>query len=238
MLYSETQWNEKTYGAFSDELKALADADYKAFHERLCKTARAEILGVRTPDSKRIAKEIGKGDADAFLRVCGERYYEEILIKGYVLAGQKKPLSEKRADIDAFVSQIDNWAVCDGFCAALKPKKSEYPYLYEMCCAYLQTAGEYTRRTGIVLMMSYLLQDEYIDRVIAKLQTVSCDCYYVLMAVAWCVSMCFIKYPGKTLSLLTSHGLDRETHNKAIQKCVESYRVTERDKAYLRALKR
>lgn len=238
MHYNETQWSEKTYGAFLDALKALADADYKAFHERLCKTSHAEILGVRTPESKRIAKEIGKGDSESFLRVCGDRYYEEILIKGFVLAMQKKPLAEKRTDIDAFVRQIDNWAVCDGFCAALKPKKSEYPYLYEMCCTYLQSAEEYTRRTAIVLMMDYLLSDEYIDRVFYNLQAVSCDCYYVHMAVAWCVSMCYVKYPDKTRAFLQSNVLDRETHNKAIQKCVESYRVTADDKASLRALKR
>lgn len=166
MPYSNIQWSQETYNLFLNDLKDLADPKYKAFHERLCKTARAEILGVRTPDTKRIAKDIVKGDADTFLKFCGDTYYEELLIKGFVLGFQKKPLSKKRKNLDAFVLQIDNWAVCDGFCAALKPKQTEYACLYDWCCALLQTDGEYTRRTAIVLLMDYLLCDAYIDRVL------------------------------------------------------------------------
>ncbi|MGN0572001.1 MAG: DNA alkylation repair protein [Candidatus Fimenecus sp.] len=238
MFYSQMQWSADIYTLFLEDLHTLADSKYKAFHERLCKTAHAEILGVRTPDIKRVAKEIAKGDADGFLALCGDTYYEELLIKGFVLGFQKKPLSKKRENLDAFVLQIDNWAVCDGFCAALKPKQAEYPYLYDWCCSLLQTTGEYTRRTAIVLMMAYLLCDEYIDRVLECLQAVNCDCYYVHMAVAWCLSMCFVKYREKTLNLLTEHVFDKATHNKAIQKCIESYRVSDADKAYLRTLKR
>ncbi len=238
MPYSNIQWSQETYNLFLTDLKDLADPKYKAFHERLCKTARAEILGVRTPDTKRIAKEIAKGDADTFLKFCGDTYYEELLIKGFVLGFQKKPLSKKRKNLDAFVLQIDNWAVCDGFCAALKPKPTEYACLYDWCCALLQTDGEYTRRTAIVLLMDYLLRDEYIDRVLVQLQTVPCDCYYVCMAVAWCLSMSFVKYREKTLALLLENAFDKETHNKAIQKCIDSFRVSAEDKAYLRTLKR
>ena len=237
MPYSNIQWWQETYNLFLNDLKDLADPKYKAFHERLCKTARAEILGVRTPDTKRIAKDIVKGDADTFLKFCGDTYYEELLIKGFVLGFQKMPLSKKRKNLDAFVLQIDTWAVCDGFCAALKPKQTEYACLYDWCCALLQTDGEYTRRTAIVLLMDYLLCDEYIDRVLAHLRSVRSDCYYVCMAVAWCLSVSFVKYREKTLALLLENAFDKETHNKAIQKCIDSYRVSAEDKAYLRTLK-
>ncbi len=199
---------------------------------------RAPRFWACVPDTKRIAKEIAKGDADAFLALCGDTYYEELLIKGFVLGFQKKPLADKRENLDAFVLQIDNWAVCDGFCAALKPKQTEYPYLYDWCCVLLQTKGEYTRRTAIVLLMDYLLCDEYIDRVLEHLRAVHCDCYYVRMAVAWCLSMSFVQYREKTLALLMENAFDKETHNKAIQKCIDSYRVSAEDKAYLRTLKR
>lgn len=238
MVYKDQQWSADTYDLFLNDLQSLADPKYKTFHERLCKTSRAEILGVRTPDTKRIAKEIAKGDADNFLRICGDTYYEELLIKGFVLGFQKKTLANKRKDLDAFVLQIDNWAICDGFCAALKPKEAEYPYLYDWCCTLLQTKGEYTRRAAIVLLMDYLLCDAYIDRVLEILPTVNCDCYYVGMAVAWCLSMCFVKYKEKTLHLLERNIFDQDTHNKAIQKCIDSFRVSAEDKAYLRTLKR
>lgn len=238
LQYEKIQWDKSTYALFLEDLKLHSDAQYKAFHSRLCKTAKAEILGVRTPETKRIAKEIAKGDAAGFLRLCEENYYEELLIKGFVLGFWKQPFCEKCPCLDVFVRQIDNWAVCDGFCAALKPRPAEYGALYDWCCTLLKTDGEYTRRTAIVLMMDYLLCDDYIDRVFAHLQDVSCDCYYVHMAVAWCLSVCFVKYRKKTISLFSANTLDSATHNKAIQKCIESYRVTDADKAYLRTLKR
>lgn len=160
------------------------------------------------------------------------------MIKGFVLGFLKMPFCEKRRFLDEFVLQIDNWAICDGFCAALKPKSAERPEVYAWCCELLKTDGEYTRRTAIVLMMDYLLCDEYIDRVLVHLQEVHCDCYYVHMAVAWCLSFCFLKYKEKTLSLLSKNVFDKQTHNKAIQKCCESYRVTDEEKAALRKLRR
>lgn len=239
MDYMNTNWTPETYSAFLADIKSLADPKYKAFHENLCKTSKAEILGVRSPESKRIAKAIAKGaDAEGFLALCGDTFYEELLIKGFVLAFLKRPLAEKREWIDRFVPQIDNWAVCDGFCAALKPKKSEYETLFSLCLDYLQKSGEYERRFAIVMMMDYLLEDAYIDRVFELLSAVNCDCYYVHMAVAWCISFCFIKYKEKTLAYLKTGALDTATHNKSIQKIVESNRVGADDKAYVRTLKR
>lgn len=238
MQYETVRWDTTAYSSFLQDLQSHGDEQYKAFHSRLCKTAKAEILGVRTPETKRIAKAIAKGDAEGFLCLCGDTYYEELLMKGFVLGFWKQPFCVKFPYLDVFVRQIDNWAVCDGFCAALKPRTAEYGTLYDWCCSLLETDGEYTRRTAIVLMMEYLLCDEYIDRVLAHLQDVNCDCYYVHMAVAWCLSVCFVKYREKTISLLAANTLDRATHNKAIQKCIESYRVTDADKAYLRTYKR
>ncbi len=239
MDYTNINWTPEAYAAFSADLKALADPKYKAFHENLCKTSKAEILGVRSPETKRIAKAIAKGaDAEGFLSLCGDTYYEELLIKGFVIAFLKLPLAEKRGLIDAFASQMDNWAVCDSFCAALKPKKSEYEALFSLCLEYLQRPGEYARRFAVVLLMDYLIEDAYIDRIFELLSAVSCDCYYVHMAVAWCVSVCFVKYKEKTLAFLKTNVLDAATHNKSIQKIIESNRVCAEDKAYVRTLKR
>lgn len=238
MDYTNINWTPEAYAAFLADLKVLADPKYKAFHENLCKTSKAEILGVRSPDTKRIAKAIAKGaDAEGFLALCGDTFYEELLIKGLVLAFWKRPLAEKRVWIDRFVPQIDNWAVCDSFCAALKPKKCEYETLFSLCLDYLQKAGEYERRFAIVLMMDYLLEDEYIDRVFNLLPAVDCNCYYVHMAVAWCISFCFIRYKEKTLAFLKAGVLDTATHNKSIQKIIESNRVCAEDKLLVRSLK-
>lgn len=238
MSFADTVWNAAEYKNFLQTLKNLADPQYKAFHERLCKTSRAEILGVRSPETKRIAKEIAKGDAAGFLALAGDTYYEELLIKGFVLAFLKKPLGEKREQIDAFIPQIDNWAVCDSFCAALKPKRGEEETLYRLCLDYLSKTGEYERRAAIVLLMDHLVTDAYTDRIFSVLSNVTCDCYYVHMAVAWCVQVCFVKQKEKTLAFFKTNALDVPTHNKAIQKINESNRVTKEDKALVRTLKR
>lgn len=238
MSFTDTVWNAAEYADFLQTLKALADPAYKAFHERLCKTSRAEILGVRSPEAKRIAKEIAKGDAAGFLQLAGDSYYEELLIKGFVIAFLKVPLVEKRPMIDEFIPQIDNWAVCDCFCAALKPKRGEEDVLYRLCLDYLAKTGEYERRAAIVLLIDHLVTEAYIDRIFKLLADVQCDCYYVHMAVAWCVQVCFVKSKEKTLAFLQTNVLDVPTHNKAIQKITESNRVTKEDKAFVRTLKR
>lgn len=238
MSFADTAWNPTEYTRFLQELKRLADPAYKLFHERLCKTSRAEILGVRSPETKRIAKDIAKGDAAGFLAVAGDTYYEELLIKGFVIAFLKAPIRDKRTLIDSFIPQIDNWAVCDSFCAALKPKRGEETYLFGLCTEYLQKSGEYERRAAIVLLMDHLATPEYIDRIFDLLKNVQCDCYYVHMAVAWCVSVCFIKEKEKTLAFLQTNVLDADTHNKSIQKITESNRVTKEDKFLVRTMKR
>lgn len=238
MLFTDTVWNATEYESFLQVLKQLADPEYKAFHERLCKTSRAEILGVRSPETKRIAKEIAKGDAMGFLSVSGDTYYEELLIQGFVIAFLKRPLADKRIWIDRFIPKIDNWAVCDSFCAALKPKRGEETELFSLCLDYLQKSGEYERRAAIVLLMDHLVNEAYIDRIFELLKSVQCDCYYVHMAVAWCVSVCFIKDKEKTLAFLQTNVLDTATHNKSIQKITESNRVTKADKDLVRTLKR
>lgn len=238
MSFADTVWNVAEYESFLQTLKNLADPQYKAFHERLCKTSCAEILGVRSPETKRIAKEIAKGDADGFLALAGDAYYEELLIKGFVIAFLKVPLCEKRELIDAFIPQIDNWAVCDSFCAALKPKRGEEETLYRLCLDYLLKSGEYERRAAIVLLMDHLVTETYIDRILTLLSEVRCDCYYVHMAVAWCVQVCFVKYKENTLAFLKTNVLDVQTHNKAIQKIIESNRATKEDKTLVRTMRR
>ena len=194
MSFTDTVWNAAEYADFLQTLKALADPAYKAFHERLCKTSRAEILGVRSPETKRIAKEIAKGDAAGFLQLAGDSYYEELLIKGFVIAFLKVPLVEKRPMIDEFIPQIDNWAVCDCFCAALKPKRGEEDVLYRLCLDYLAKTGEYERRAAIVLLMDHLVTEAYIDRIFKLLADVQCDYLGVIVPRCFCEQDYFIRF--------------------------------------------
>ncbi len=238
MEYANTIWDESAYKALVAELKSLAEPGYKAFQERLCTTSKAEILGVRSPYVKKIAKPVAKGDVSGFLSVCETTYYEEVLLKAFVIAFWRCPLSEKWATVEAFVPQIDNWAVCDGFCAALKIRENEQAFLLTQCEKYSQKAGEYDRRFALVMLMDHLLSEPYLDAAFEIVSKTDCAPYYVSMAAAWCVSVLFVRDKEKTLAFLKTSALDDQTHRRAIQKIVESNRVTAEDKALVRTLRR
>lgn len=238
MEYANTNWNKSAYKALVAELKSLAEPGYKAFHERLCTTSKAEILGVRSPYVKKIAKSVAKGDVSGFLSVCENTYYEEVLLKAFVIAFWRCPLSEKWATVEAFVTGIDNWAVCDGFCAALKIRENEQAFLLEQCEKYSQKAGEYDRRFALVMLMDHLLSEPYLDAAFEIVAKTDCAPYYVSMAAAWCVSVLFVRDKEKTLAFLKTSALDNQTHRRAIQKIVESNRVTAEEKAFVRTLRR
>ena len=111
-------WTEKDYEMYVDYLKSLQDENYRKFHQNLT-TTRYEILGLRVPMQRKIAKEISKGNIEEFFCFCKDKYYEEVNIEGFVLAGIKD-LSLLEKYFDSFVLKIDNWAICDGFCNSLK----------------------------------------------------------------------------------------------------------------------
>ena len=133
MELSKVQWNGRAYAEFRDYLLSFSDEKYRAFHSGLCKTSKYPIIGVRLPIMQKISSEIVKGKPLYFLMAASVQSYEEIMIRGLVTAKLKMPLAEKFVYIEEFLPYIDNWAVCDSFCTALKPKKNELYMLFEFC---------------------------------------------------------------------------------------------------------
>lgn len=148
------------------------------------------------------------------------------------------PLPQRLALVEGFVPKIDNWAVCDVFCGDLKAIKKDLPAGRAFLERYVCSDKEFELRFLAVMLMQYYTGDAYIDDTLKLYQTIRHEGYYVKMAVAWGLSVCFIKQREKTLPLLQSGTLDLLTHNKAIQKCCESRRVSPQDKDLLRGLKR
>ena len=194
MELSKVQWNGRAYAEFRDYLLSFSDEKYRAFHSGLCKTSRYPIIGVRLPIMQKISSEIVKGKPLYFLMAASVQSYEEIMIRGLVTAKLKMPLAEKFVYIEEFLPYIDNWAVCDSFCTALKPKKNELYMLFEFCKEHAFSQNTYETRTAVVLMMRYLLTDEFGEDVISILENIDCTEYYVGMAVAWALSESFIKF--------------------------------------------
>lgn len=164
--------------------------------------------------------------------------YEELLIKSFVVAKLKTDDETKRADVRNIVAAIDNWANCDMFVARCKFIGKDREKWFDYLTEYLESDKEYDLRFAIVAMMTYYLTDEYIDRVLALSSKVKSDKYYVKMAVAWLMATALCKFPDKALDVIKSNVLDVWTHNKALQKARESFRIDKSQKDYLNILKR
>jgi len=210
------------------------DIEFRDFSMKLTPGCN-NMIGVRSPVVKDIAKEISKGDWRRTLSEMQTDYQEERVVRGFVISYAKMDLDERMRYIESQVRLMDNWAVCD--CFPYRPKKSESDRYFEFARSFISREGEYERRFGIVTMMKFI-DDDHIDEILSLMDGVKDDRYYVNMAVAWTVSMCYVKYPEKTEAFLKNCRLDDFTYNKSIQKTCESFRVSPEDKKRLGAMKR
>ena len=220
-----------------DEIKKLAEEDYQKFSSSLLPGAK-NVLGVRLPKLREAAKKIAKGDWRTYLETCDNYYFEEIMLQGMVIGYAKSDIEEILKYAAAFIPSIDNWSLCDSFCSGLKITKNNKDRVWQFLQPYLFSDEEYHIRFGIVILLNYFIEIEYIERVLAALDKINHEGYYVKMAAAWAVSICYIKLPEKTLEFLQNNNLDDFTYNKALQKITESYRVDKEIKGIIKNMKR
>ncbi|WP_252236770.1 DNA alkylation repair protein [Clostridium sp. CH2] len=220
-----------------EKIFKLSDVKYKEFHSKLCPNTN-NIVGVRVPLLRKLAKEISNGEWRDYLSQAENEYYEEIMLQGMVIGLAKMDIEERVKYIGEFVPKIYNWGICDTFCAGLKCFKSNKEKGFDLLNTYLDSQKEFELRFAIVLLLDFYIVDEYVDRVIEILDNIHHDGYYVKMAAAWAISICYIKYPEKTIKYLKSNKLDDFTYNKALQKIIESYRVDKDEKNIIRNMKR
>lgn len=215
----------------------LADEKYKEFHSGLCPNTK-NIIGVRVPVLRNYAKEIAKGDFRTYLNNAKDDYYEEIMLQGMVIGLSKMDLEERLTYIKKFIPKIDNWAICDVFCAGLKFVNKNEELVWEFLKTYKNSNEEFELRFFIVMLLDFYITDKYINEVIDILDTIKHEGYYVKMGIAWTISVAYIKYPKLTMKYLKNNTLDDFTYNKALQKILESYRVSDEDKEIIRNMKR
>lgn len=219
------------------DLFAMQDLKYKEFHGSLCPDMD-NIIGVRIPKLREYAKELYKCNNLKDIKI-EDKYYEELVIQGMLIGFQtKEPIEEVIKQVEEFIPKINSWAVCDTFCAGLKITKKYQTEMFKVIKRYLKSTQEYQVRFAIVMLLDYYINDQYIDQVLQILDNVKLEKYYVQMANAWAISICLIKYYNKTLDFLNTTKIDDFTYNKGIQKAIESYRITNDQKRYLRTLKR
>lgn len=222
-----------------EKLVKLADDEYRKFHSNLCNNSKEPILGVRVPILRNYAKELNAKYTMEQLLSIGEQYYEEIMLKGMIIGLQNKiSFEDISIRIKEFVPKINNWAVCDTFCAGLKITKKYKKEMYELIKTFLQSNKEFELRFAIVMILDYYIDDEHINEILNNFNEIKHEGYYVKMAVAWAISICLIKYYDITIKYLKECNLDDFTYNKSLQKAIESFRVDNNKKTCLRKMKK
>ena len=216
------------------------DADYKSFSEKLIPNiAKEQILGVRAPIIKQIVKQVVKEDVYEYLSAPLVEYHEERLVYGMTISASKIPLGQKLEYYNDWLKYADNWAVTDMSIMGVKDftKEANRVELYEFWAKKTEEEDIYTVRTAIVALFRYFLTDDYVDKVIELYKNIKTGEYYVDMALAWGLCEILIKFYDKGIELLQPKIFSIFVHNKAIQKAMESYRITNEQKNYLKSLK-
>lgn len=225
--------------ALRTRLESLAEPAFRQFSLSLLPTLSPErLLGVRLPVLRRLAHEIVRGDWRDYLQNASDRSFEEILLQGMVIGLIPERPQTVFPLVETFLPKIDNWSVCDSFCTGLKLARRFPDETLAFLLPCLQDEREYTVRFGIVMLLLYFSQPEHTASTLALLDRVRHEGYYVRMAAAWAVSVCFAEAPDVTADYLRRSRLDNFIHHKAIQKITESRRVSAEDKALARSLDR
>ncbi len=221
----------------NDMLFELQDSGYRDFHSKLVPNIDKErIIGVRTPALRKLAKEVAKmPERDDFLKECPHYYYEENNLHGMLIGLMYKDPAEALDRIDKFLPFVDNWATCD----MLPPKclAKDRDLLRRTIVPWLKSDETYRVRFAIVSMLQFLLEDSFSPDDLNLVGDIKSEEYYINMAIAWYYSFALIKQYDSAIGLIESKRLDKWIQNKSIQKAIESYRIPEERKNYLRTLK-
>lgn len=219
-----------TYSKLIERLDACKEENFASFQRKLIFTDY-KILGVRTPTMRKIAKEY-EGDISTLFSFPNE-YYEVVFIK--LAAAAELPYEEYIKYLDQCVALMDNWALCDCFKAkCIEKRKAEFlPVLEKL----FQKDGVYYQRFALVTLLYAYVEEKYLPIIAEYIEKADKEPYYIHMAVAWLTAEVLVKAYDFGVALLQKGVLGPKTHNKAIQKAIESYRLNNEQKEFLRSLK-
>ena len=225
-----------------EELDQLGEESYKQFNQKLI-PGTDHVIGVRMPALRKLAKGIAKTDSKQYLEeaqteIDERSAHEEIMLYGLVLGYAKMSIEQRMQALDMFVPKIHNWAVCDSCCMGYKFMEKEQEVWFSYLRKYQNSSREFEVRFFIVSLLAHYINEAYIEQVLEILNHTSHEGYYVKMAVAWAISIYFIKFPEPVMPYLEHNHLDDWTYNKALQKITESFRVDQETKTIIRSMKR
>ena len=223
-------------GEIRETLFRLQDLKYREMQVRTIPTVKPDaIIGVRTPELRRMAKELARTeDGQRFLEVLPHQYFEENQLHAFILSGMKD-YPQCISALERFLPNVDNWATCD----QMSPKvfRAHRPELMGSIRKWIRSKETYTIRFGEGMLMEHFLDEDFDIACLEMAAGIRSDEYYVNMMTAWYFATALAKQYEAALPFIERHCLDDWTHNKTIQKAIESYRISPEQKEYLRTLK-
>ena len=218
------------------ELFKLQDIKYRDFQKKLIPTSDPDsVIGVRTPELRKYAKQLAKEDnIVVFLNDLPHMYFDENQLHAFIIS-ELKDYMRCIDEVERFLPYVDNWATCD----QMSPKvfKKHRQELLERINIWIGSKETYTVRFGIGMLMEHFLDEDFDEKYPEMVADVRSEEYYVNMMIAWYFATALAKQYDAVIPYIEEHRLDVWTHNKTIQKSVESYRITQEQKEYLRSLK-
>ena len=223
-------------GEVTEELFKMQDKKYRDFQVKLIPTVDPNsIIGVRTPDIKKLAKEMVKSGDISFLNDLPHKYFDENQLHAFIIS-ELKDYDECINYINKFLPYINNWATCD----QMLPKifKKNHNKLINEIKLWIKSKDEYSTRFGVSMLMHHFLDTDFKPEYLKLVSNIKSDKYYVNMMIAWFFQVSLVKQYDYAIKYIKEGKLDTWVHNKTIQKAIESYRITDIQKEYLRGLKK
>ncbi len=219
------------------ELVSLAEPTYQKFSAALIPGCE-NLLGVRIPLLRKIAQRLVREGQAAYVRHAQDLYFEETMLKGFIIGNLRQDIEAILTEAAYFIPKITNWSLCDSFCTELKIVKKHKERVWEFMQPYALSTQAYEIRVAVVLGLMYYKEEAYLNHLFAHYNAIKHEDYYVKMAVAWAVSMCFVALPEPTMAFLKNNQLDDFTYNKSLQKIRESLKVPHEMKEFIKTMKR
>lgn len=221
-----------------EKLKENADEGNRKFISKLVPNLDINyIFGCRTPDIKKLSKELSKDEGRFAFLEEKHTYFEEINLHGSLLNTVSKDINVVLQYVDKFLPYVDNWATCDTTVSSLKIFTKYPDEVYKKVLEWLKSDKTYTVRFGVVTLLAYYLDGNFNAEIPAILAKIKSDEYYINMAIAWYFSTALAKQYDSSIGIIESKILSPSVQNKSIQKAVESFRISGERKEYLRSLK-
>ena len=214
-------------------LRELTEPEFRDFTSKLM-PGTENVLGVRIPKLRAIAKQITKEDWREFLRYPSKSF-EHTMVRAFVIATAPVGIDERLELTDGFIPEVTNWAINDSFCNSWKSGRNDDPEkLWDYSLALVDRHEEFPSRVGAIMMMTHFIDDAHIDAMLDKLVTCPRCGYYLDMGVAWALSFCYIKYPERTEKAIFDGRLEYDVLNMTVRKIRDSFRVSKEDKDRLK----